>query len=100
MVQAQILPPTPRLNKSLSKFPIPPIQFHHILKYIPKHTLLILPNTQNLHIQPLKPQTSILITPPFPPTAQIIPYPHHHQLPIISSTYHTFLLPNIINKPI
>lgn len=74
------------------------MQFDDILKYIGKHTLLIVGNRENVQIEALKRETSILITGGFRPSAEIIRYADEHELPIISSSYDTFLVANIINK--
>ena len=73
------------------------MQFDDILKYIGKHTLLLL-EIENVQIEALKRETSILITGGFRPSAEIIRYADEHELPIISSSYDTFLVANIINK--
>ena len=72
------------------------MQFDDILKYIGKHTLLIVGNRENVQIEALKRETSILITGGFRPSAEIIRYADEHELPII--LVDTFLVANIINK--
>lgn len=98
IVEGQILAGRAGLNKSVSKFAIGAMQFDDILKYIGKHTLLIVGNRENVQIEALKRETSILITGGFRPSAEIIRYADEHELPIISSSYDTFLVANIINK--
>ena len=73
------------------------MQFDDILKYIGKHTLLIVGNRENVQIEALKRETSIHHR-WFRPSAEIIRYADEHELPIISSSYDTFLVANIINK--
>lgn len=98
IVEGQILAGRAGLNKSVSKFAIGAMQLDDILKYIGKHTLLIVGNRENVQIEALKRETSILITGGFRPSAEIIRYADEHELPIISSSYDTFLVANIINK--
>ena len=54
IVEGQILAGRAGLNKSVSKFAIGAMQFDDILKYIGKHTLLIVGNRENVQIEALK----------------------------------------------
>ena len=97
IVEGQILAGRAGLNKSVSKFAIGAMQFDDILKYIGKHTLLIVGNRENVQIEALKRNFNTHHR-WFRPSAEIIRYADEHELPIISSSYDTFLVANIINK--
>lgn len=74
------------------------MKLQDILKYIEKHTLLIVGNREDVQIEALKRGTAILITGGFHPSKFVIDYANEHELPIISSSYGTFLVANIINR--
>lgn len=66
------------------------MKLQDILKYIEKHTLLIVGNREDVQIEALKRGTAILITGGFHPSKFVIDYANEHELPIISSSYDTF----------
>lgn len=98
IVDGQILGGKKGLGKTVSKFAIGAMELNDILKYIGKHTLLIVGNRENVQLEALKRQTAILITGGFQPSKDVIACANEHELPIISSSYDTFLVANIINR--
>ena len=74
------------------------MELQDILKYIGSHTLLIVGNRADVQMEALKRDTAILITGGFQPSKEVVEYANEHELPIISSSYDTFLVANIINR--
>lgn len=98
IVEGQILAGKKGLGKTVSKFAIGAMKLQDILEYIEKHTLLIVGNREDVQIEALKRGTAILITGGFHPSKFVIDYANEYELPIISSSYDTFLVANIINR--
>lgn len=98
IVEGQILGGKKGLGKTVSKFAIGAMELRDILKYIGSHTLLIVGNRADVQIEALKRDTAILITGGFQPSKEVVEYANEHELPIISSSYDTFLVANIINR--
>lgn len=97
-VEGQILGGKKGLGKTVSKFAIGAMELQDILKYIGSHTLLIVGNRADVQMEALKRDTAILITGGFQPSKEVVEYANEHELPIISSSYDTFLVANIINR--
>ena len=55
-------------------------------------------NRADVQMEALKRDTAILITGGFQPSKEVVEYANEHELPIISSSYDTFLVANIINR--
>ena len=98
IVEGQILGGKKGLGKTVSKFAIGAMELQDILKYIGSHTLLIVGNRADVQMEALKRDTAILITGGFHPSKEVVEYANEHELPIISSSYDTFLVANIINR--
>ncbi|EEE49172.1 DRTGG domain protein [Staphylococcus capitis SK14] len=98
IVEGQILGGKKGLGKTVSKFAIGAMELQDILKYIGSHTLLIVGNRADVQMEALKRDTAILITGGFQPSKEVVEYANEHELPIISSSYDTFLVANIINR--
>lgn len=98
IVEGQILGGKKGLGKTVSKFAIGAMELQYILKYIGSHTLLIVGNRADVQMEALKRDTAILITGGFQPSKEVVEYANEHELPIISSSYDTFLVANIINR--
>lgn len=98
IVEGQILSGKKGLGKTVSKFAIGAMELQDILKYIGSHTLLIVGNRADVQMEALKRDTAILITGGFQPSKEVVEYANEHELPIISSSYDTFLVANIINR--
>ena len=98
IVEVQILGGKKGLGKTVSKFAIGAMELQDILKYIGSHTLLIVGNRADVQMEALKRDTAILITGGFQPSKEVVEYANEHELPIISSSYDTFLVANIINR--
>lgn len=98
IVEGQILGGKKGLGKTVSKFAIGAMELQDILKYIGSHTLLIVGNRADVQMEALKRDTAILITGGFQPSKEVVEYANEHVLPIISSSYDTFLVANIINR--
>lgn len=98
IVEGQILGGKKGLGKTVSKFAIGAMELQNILKYIGSHTLLIVGNRADVQMEALKRDTAILITGGFQPSKEVVEYANEHELPIISSSYDTFLVANIINR--
>lgn len=98
IVEGQTLGGKKGLGKTVSKFAIGAMELQDILKYIGSHTLLIVGNRADVQMEALKRDTAILITGGFQPSKEVVEYANEHELPIISSSYDTFLVANIINR--
>lgn len=98
IVEGQILGGKKGLGKTVSKFAIGAMELQDILKYIGSHTLLIVGNRADVQMEALRRDTAILITGGFQPSKEVVEYANEHELPIISSSYDTFLVANIINR--
>ncbi|WP_432732379.1 DRTGG domain-containing protein [Staphylococcus capitis] len=98
IVEGQILGGKKGLGKTVSKFAIGAMELQDILKYNGSHTLLIVGNRSDVQMEALKRDTAILITGGFQPSKEVVEYANEHELPIISSSYDTFLVANIINR--
>lgn len=98
IVEGQILGGKKGLGKTVSKFAIGAMELQDILKYIGSHTLLIVGNRADVQMEALKRDTAILITGGFQPSKEVVEYANEHELHIISSSYDTFLVANIINR--
>lgn len=98
IIDGQILGGKGGLGKTVSKFAIGAMELKDILKYIGSQTLLIVGNRENVQMEALRRGTSILITGGFHPSKDVINYANEHDLPILSSSYDTFLVANIINR--
>lgn len=98
IVEGQILGGKKGLGKTVSKFAIGAMELQDILKYIGSYTLLIVGNRADVQMEALKRDTAILITGGFQPSKEVVEYANEHELPIISSSYDTFLVANIINR--
>ena len=59
---------------------------------------MIVGNREDVQIEALKRGTAILITGGFKPSNKVINFANEHDLPVLSSSYDTFLVANIINK--
>lgn len=98
IIDGQVLGGQEGMSKTVSKFAIGAMELQDILKYIGKQTLLIVGNREDVQMEALKMGTAILITGGFKPSDNVIRYANMHELPVISSSYDTFLVANIINK--
>ena len=98
IIDGQILGGKGGLGNTVSKFAIGAMELKDILKYIGSQTLLIVGNRENVQMEALRRGTSILITGGFHPSRDVINYANEHDLPILSSSYDTFLVANIINR--
>ncbi|MBL7565053.1 DRTGG domain-containing protein [Staphylococcus saccharolyticus] len=98
IIDGQILGGKGGLGNTVSKFAIGAMELKDILKYIGSQTLLIVGNRENVQMEALRRGTSILITGGFHPSKDVINYANEHDLPILSSSYDTFLVANIINR--
>lgn len=86
------------LFKSVSKFAIGAMELKDVVKYLSQHTLLIIGNRPDVQLEALRRGSGVLITGGFKTSQKIIDYADHHNLPILSSNYDTFLVANIINR--
>ncbi|MGN6022747.1 DRTGG domain-containing protein, partial [Enterococcus faecalis] len=91
IIDGQILGGKGGLGNTVSKFAIGAMELKDILKYIGSQTLLIVGNRENVQMEALRRGTSILITGGFHPSKDVINYANEHDLPILSSSYDTFL---------
>lgn len=98
IVEGQIIAGKNGVNKTVSNFAIGAMELSDILRYIGPQTLLIIGNRRNVQLEVLKRGTAILITGGFQPTKEVIQYADDHDLPVLSSSYDTFLVANIINR--
>ncbi|WP_088815085.1 DRTGG domain-containing protein [Staphylococcus argenteus] len=98
IIDGQILGGNKGITKMVSKFAIGAMELKDILKYIGPKTLLIVGNREDVQIEALKRGTAILITGGFKPSSKVINFANEHDLPVLSSSYDTFLVANIINK--
>ena len=98
IVEGQIIAGKNGVNKTVSNFAIGAMELSDILRYIGPQTLLIIGNRRNVQLEVLKRGTAILITGGFQPTKEVIQYADEHDLPVLSSSYDTFLVANIINR--
>ncbi|MBO1198502.1 CBS domain-containing protein [Staphylococcus simiae] len=98
IIDGQILGGHKGITKTVSKFAIGAMEIKDIMKYIGDKTLLIVGNRDDVQIEALKRDTAILITGGFKPSSRVIEYANAKELPVISSSYDTFLVANIINK--
>lgn len=98
IVEGQIIAGKNGVNKTVSNFAIGAMEISDILRYIGPQTLLIIGNRRNVQLEVLKRGTAILITGGFQPTKEVIQYADDHDLPVLSSSYDTFLVANIINR--
>ncbi|RIL71984.1 CBS domain-containing protein [Staphylococcus devriesei] len=86
------------LFKSVSKFAIGAMELKDVVKYLSQHTLLIIGNRPDVQLEALRRGSGVLITGGFKTSQKIIDYADHHNLPILSSNYDSFLVANIINR--
>ncbi len=98
IIDGQVLGGNKGITKMVSKFAIGAMELKDILKYIGPKTLLIVGNREDVQIEALKRGTAILITGGFKPSNKVINFANEHDLPVLSSSYDTFLVANIINK--
>ncbi|CAC5505219.1 Cytosolic protein containing multiple CBS domains [Staphylococcus aureus] len=98
IIDGQVLGGNKGITKMVSKFAIGAMELKDILKYIGPKTLLIVGNREDVQIEALKRGTAILITGGFKPSNKVIDFANEHDLPVLSSSYDTFLVANIINK--
>ncbi|MCT0134468.1 DRTGG domain-containing protein [Staphylococcus aureus] len=85
IIDGQVLGGNKGITKMVSKFAIGAMELKDILKYIGPKTLLIVGNREDVQIG-------------FKPSNKVINFANEHDLPVLSSSYDTFLVANIINK--
>lgn len=100
IVDGQVLGGKHGLYKTLSKFAIGAMELKDVVKYLTKNTLLIVGNRADVQMEALKRGTAVLVTGGFDVEPEIIAYADEHELPIISSSYDTFVVANVINRAI
>ena len=98
IIDGQVLGGRSGLYKSLTKFAIGAMELNSVMKYLSKHTLLIVGNRKDVQLAALQRGSAVLITGGFDTSKEIKDYADAHGLPIISSNYDTFLVANMINR--
>lgn len=100
IVEGTVLSGANGLQKTLNKFVIGAMQLEAMMKYIGAGNLLIVGNRVQAHMYALGQGAGILITGGFDTTPEVKELAGELALPIISSSYDTFTVANMINRAI
>lgn len=100
VVEGQVLGGRNGLHKTLNKFVIGAMQLEAMMRYTEADSLLIVGNRIKAHELALKAGAAVLITGGFDTTEHIKKLADEKDLPIISTTYDTFTVAEMINRAI
>lgn len=100
VVEGQVLGGRNGLHKTLNKFVIGAMQLEAMMRYTEADSLLIVGNRVKAHELALKAGAAVLITGGFDTTEHIKKLADEKDLPIISTTYDTFTVAEMINRAI
>ncbi len=100
VVEGQVLGGKNGLHKTLNKFVIGAMQLEAMMRYTEADSLLIVGNRIKAHELALKAGAAVLITGGFDTTEHIKKLADEKNLPIISTTYDTFTVAEMINRAI
>ncbi|WP_412521081.1 DRTGG domain-containing protein [Staphylococcus simulans] len=98
IIDGQVLAGRNGLHNTLTKFAIGAMKLENVVKYLTKHTLLIVGNRTDVQLEALRHGSAVLITGGFNTTPEIKRYADQHDLPILSSNYDSYLVANMINR--
>lgn len=98
IIDGQVLAGRNGLHNTLTKFAIGAMKLKNVVKYLTKHTLLIVGNRTDVQLEALRHGSAVLITGGFNTTPEIKRYADQHDLPILSSNYDSYLVANMINR--
>src|SRR5690625_4075581 len=100
VVEGQVLGGKNGLHKTLNKFVIGAMQLDAMMRYTEADSLLIVGNRVKAHELALKAGAAVLITGGFDTTEHIKQLADEKNLPIMSTTYDTFTVAEMINRAI
>src|SRR5699024_7910589 len=100
VVEGQVLGGKNGLHKTLNKFVIGAMQLEAMMRYTEADSLLIVGNRVKEHELALKAGAAVLITGGFDTTEHIKQLADEKNLPIMSTTYYTFTVAEMINRSI
>lgn len=100
VVDGQVLGGKNGLHKTLNKFVIGAMQLDAMMRYTEADSLLIVGNRVKAHELALKAGAAVLITGGFDTTDEIKKLADEKSLPIMSTTYDTFTVAEMINRAI
>src|SRR5690625_3045696 len=100
IVDGQVLGGRDGLHKTLNKFLIGAMQLDAMMRYTEADSLLIVGNRTKAHELALKAGAAVLITGGFDTTEHIKQLADEKNLPIMSTTYDTFTVAEMINRAI
>lgn len=100
LVDGTVLGGAAGLHKELNKFVIGAMQLEAMIRYIEQGNLLIVGNRNKAHSSALTLGAGVLITGGFDTTAEVKGLADKLELPVISCTYDTFTVANLINRAI
>lgn len=100
VVEGQVLGGRNGLHKTLNKFVIGAMQLDAMMRYTEADSLLIVGNRVKAHELALKAGAAVLITGGFDTTEHIKKLADEKNLPIMSTTYDTFTVAEMINRAI
>lgn len=100
VVEGQVLGGRNGLHKTLNKFVIGAMQLEAMMRYTEADSLLIVGNRVKAHELALKAGAAVLITGGFDTTDHIKKLADEKNLPIISTSYDTFTVAEMINRAI
>lgn len=100
VVEGQVLGGRDGLHKTLNKFVIGAMQLDAMMRYTEADSLLIVGNRVKAHELALKAGAAVLITGGFDTTEHIKKLADEKNLPIMSTTYDTFTVAEMINRAI